>query len=64
MTKLQQVLGVLVALMTLVVGAGKYWSDMKAAAIANDRLHAEVHQLRRIIVSEFPQYTAAIDWSD
>ncbi len=61
---LQAILGIAVALLTIGGAVGKYWIDTTSAAIENDRLHREVHQLKRVIVSEFPAYTAAMDWDD
>lgn len=62
MTKLQQLLAVLVSLAALAGAAAKYTGDHAAAAVENDRLHREVHQLKAILVSEFPSYTAAMEW--
>lgn len=68
MSDLQKILGVLVALVTILGAVGKVWNDARSdavtAAIENDRLHREVHQLRHILISEFPDYTESIDWSD
>jgi hypothetical protein len=67
-SKLQQWLGLVVTLITILGAVGKVWSDANAhaaaAAVENDRLHRELHQLKRIVISEFPAYTAAIEWDD
>jgi hypothetical protein len=64
MTQLQKVLGIVATVLAILGGVGKYLTDAQQTAIARDRDREHLRVLEKIIVSEWPAWTPAIDWSD
>ena len=57
-------LGIVGTLLSIMTAGEKLWADAKKRAFEEEMIHREVHQLRAIIVSEYPAYTTAFDWTN
>ena len=58
------IIGVVGTLLSIMTAGEKIWGDIKKRAISEELLHREVHQLRQIIVEQYPAYTASFNWAD